>query len=512
MTLPYLPPLPDFVHRVTQLAPPDQPIYLVGGAVRDWLRHRPVHDWDFAIPQGAVSFARRVARTLKGAFVLLDEKHGVARVILPAPSAPEHPAAQRRRTVLDFTDFRGPTLEDDLRLRDFTLNAMALNLRHPQRLLDPLGGLQDLKNGLLRACHPDAFQNDPIRIWRGVRLAAAYGWRIEPSTREAMRRAAASLRRVSAERQRDELFRILSGPGSVKAVKALQALDALAPVLPELPPLQGVPQSLPHREDVWTHTLQVLERLNRLLEALAPTYDEDKAADFALGLTVLRIGRYRILLAEHLNNDPHSKRSLVALLRLAALYHDTGKPTTARQNGDGQWRFPHHAEVSAALARQRGKSLALSNAEVQRLVHIVRHHGLPYRFTRAGGPPDRRQIYRYFRATGPAGVEVALLSLADVQAMYGPYLSHDLWERHLATIRALLEAWWEYHRDIVAPPPLLDGHALMQALHLRPSPLVGELLERLREAQAAGEIRTAEEALQQVRQWLREKQSPSAGA
>ncbi len=506
MSLPPLPPLPSFVQRVADLAPPETPIYLVGGAVRDWLRHRPVHDWDFTLPQGAIALARRVAGALRGAFVLLDEEHGAARVLLP-PS-PNETQAGSQRVVLDFTDFRGPTLEEDLRLRDFTLNALALDLRHPERLIDPLGGLRDLKDGLLRACSPRAFHDDPLRIWRGVRLAAAHGWRLDPATRDAMRNAVGGLPRVSAERQRDELFRILEGPSSTKAVKALHALGALEPVLPEVTALEGVPQSLPHRDDVWTHTLHVLERLNRLLEALAPTYDEDKAADFALGLTMLRIGRYRRPLAEHLRAGPHKERSLTALLRLAALYHDTGKPATAHQNGDGQWRFPGHAEVSASLAETRAKALALSNAEIRRLVTVVRHHGQPYRFTRNGAPPDARQVYRYFRDTGPAGVETALLSLADVQAMYGPYLPQDLWEQHLSTVRALLEAWWERHEEIVAPPPLVDGHALMQALDLPAGPLVGELLERLREAQAAGEIHTVEEALAQARRWLHEKSGP----
>ncbi len=498
-----LPPLPEPVRRVAQIAPSEVPIYLVGGAVRDWLRHRPVHDWDFAVPRGALPLARRVAHALQGAFVPLDEAHGTARVILtPIEDASQGASEPPARLVLDFTDFRGPTLEDDLRLRDFTLNALALDLRHPDRLIDPLGGLRDLQAGVLRACSPSAFQDDPVRVLRGVRLAAARGWRIEPTTREAMRRAVALLPRVSAERQRDEVFRILSEPGSVKAFNVLQALGALEHVLPELPALQGVPQSPPHREDVWQHTLHVLARLNRLLDALAPIYDEDKAADFALGLTVLRLGRYRERLGEHLRQGPHRERSLVALMRLAALYHDTGKPATAHQNGDGQWRFPQHAEVSAMLARRRGRALALSNAEIERLVAMVRYHGRPWRLTRTQTPPSRRQVYRYFRETGPAGIEVGLISLADVLATYGPYLPQDLWDRHLTTIRTLFEAWWERHAEVVDPPPLVDGHTLMQALGIQPGPQLGQLLEHLREAQAAGELHTPAEAIEAARQWI----------
>ena len=502
MNEPWLPPLPDIVTQVAQLAPASQPVYLVGGAVRDWLRHRPVHDWDFAVPQGAWRLAQRVARTLRGAFVPLDPERGTARVVLPPQGDEPNP----QRVVLDFTDFRGPTLEDDLRLRDFTINALALDLRQPQRLIDPLGGVRDLKDRILRACGPTAFTDDPIRIVRGVRLAAALELHIEPGTRRAMRLAVPQLPGVSAERQRDELFRLLEGPASVRAVSALDALGALGYLLPELPPLKGVAQSPPHRDDAWTHTVHVLRRLNALLDALAPRYDEDKAADFALGLAVLRLGRYRHQLAEHLGRSPHSERTLVGLLRLAALYHDTGKPATARQNGDGQWRFPNHAEVSAQLARKRGRALALSNAEIRRLEAIVRYHGRPWRLTRAETPPDRRAVYRFFRETGPAGVEVCLLSLADVHAMYGHYLPQDVWERHLTTVRTLLEGWFERRAEVVEPPPLLSGDDLLASLGLEPGPAVGRLLERLREAQAAGEIRTRDEALAAARRWLAAKE------
>ncbi len=358
---------------------------------------------------------------------------------------------------------------------------------------------------VLRACGPHAFVDDPLRVLRGVRLAAQLDFRITPETQQAMRAVAPLLTRVSAERQRDELFRILEGPGSVRSLRALAALGALAPVLPELAATQGVPQSPPHRSDVWTHTLHTLGYLNQLLEALAPYYDEDKSANFALGQAMLRIGRYRHQLAEHLARGVHAERSLVGLLRLAALYHDVGKPGTAEQNGDGRWRFHGHEQLGAALAARRARGLALSNAETERLVTIVRHHLRPLHLTHTGQPPTRRAVYRFFRDTGAAGVDIALLSLADLQATYDHLLPPSLWARHLDTVRALWEAWWERREQDVAPPPLLKGGELIQALGLQPGPLVGELMEHLREAQAVGQVRTREEALAWARQWLTQR-------
>ncbi len=141
MNLPYAPPLPELALEVVRHLPAEVPVYLVGGAVRDWLRNRPVHDLDFALPPGqALVWGKHVARALRGAFVPLDEERGVARVVLHRPEG---------RFVLDLTDLRAETLEEDLALRDFTVNAMAVEAE-TGTLLDPTGGMADLERRCLR--------------------------------------------------------------------------------------------------------------------------------------------------------------------------------------------------------------------------------------------------------------------------------------------------------------------------------------------------------------------------
>jgi hypothetical protein len=115
--------------------------------------------------------------------------------------------------------------------------------------------------------------------------------------------------------------------------------------------------------------------------------------------------------------------------------------------------------------------------------------------TKKGTPPTRKAIYRFFRDTGPAGVDICLLSLADVLATYGTALEVETWKTHLEGVRALLEAWWEHPRESVSPPALIDGNELMEKLDLKPGPQIGRLLETIREAQAAGQITTQEQAL-----------------
>ncbi len=485
--------LPPLLESVRAALPDDLPLYLVGGAIRDlWLR-RPVHDFDFALPQDAIQTARRVADALGAAFYPLDPERDIGRVILTDP--------QGQRIFLDFAAFRGADLDADLEGRDFTVNALAIDL-HSQALFDPLGGLADLKEKRLRACSPHACMDDPLRIVRGVRLAAQLGFHILPETRAAMKAAVDLLPRLSAERVRDELFHLFETPKAAAGIRALELLGALQHILPELLALKDVPQPPPHVHDVWNHTLATADHLQAILQALAPEYEPDHAADWFGGLLVLRLGRYRSLLQEHLTAPTPTGRSPRALLFLAALYHDIAKPATATLEED-RLRFLGHDQAGARTASLRGRALALSNEEIERLKTIVAQHMRVHfhvnRLLREEKTLSRRAIYRFFRDCGAAGVDICLLTMADLRATYEHTLPQEVWTACLDVVRLLLENWFERPSESVTPPALVSGHDLIQTFALPPGPRVGELLEAIREAQAAGEVTTREQALEFVR-------------
>ncbi len=484
---------------VVDALPPEQPLYLVGGAVRDALLRRACHDLDFALPNNALRVARRVANKIGAAYFPLDDERGAARLVLIADDG--------ARDILDFAEFRGDDLETDLRGRDFTLNAIALDV-HTQELFDPLGGVADLRAKELRACSPTSLRDDPVRILRAVRQAADFGFRITPETRGAMKQAVPGLANISPERQRDELFRILEGKQPATAFQALEMLGVLPVLLPELPHLKGVEQPSPHVDDVWSHTLNVLRHLESGLAALAPSYVSSTASEFHNGLLVLRLGRYREQFAGHFESSLTTERSMRALLFFAALYHDVAKPLTSKTGEDGRIRFWGHDVEGAQMAAQRASSLHLSNDEIDRLKRIVRGHmrihSLTNRLLDERKQPSRRAIYRFFRDMGEAGVDVILLSLADLRATYEHTLPQDTWTAALDVCRLLLENWWERPRETVAPPTLLNGNDVMQAFDLPPGPLIGQLLEAIRESQAMGEVSKREEALTFGRSWLSE--------
>lgn len=482
--------------RLLPALPPSTPVYLVGGAVRDALLARPSHDLDFALPENALPVARQVANAIGGAFYPLDEARNYGRVVFTAEDG--------ARLVIDFSVYQGPDLESDLRGRDFTVNAMAVEV-HQRALFDPLGGAVDLRARQLRACSPEAFIADPIRVLRGIRLAAAFDFHILPETRQLMRQATHLIPQNSPERLRDELFRILEGPRPAAALRGLDILGALAHVLPELSALKGVEQPEPHFHDVWNHTLEVLNKLSSVLDVLARQHNPEIAASMQMGQISLRLGRYREQTSAHLAAALTQERSLRALLFLAALYHDIAKPETRTVDDDGRIRFLDHDQAGAEIAGQRAYALQLSNAEIARLKTIIRHHMRPLYLTNTGRAPTRRAIYRFFRDAGLAGVDICLLSLADVLATYGPTLPQEHWENHIAVVRTLLSAWWEQPTESVSPPALVSGHDLIAELGLPPGPLVGELLEAIREAQATGQIQDRRAALSFASRYISRK-------
>ncbi|MFM8370396.1 MAG: HD domain-containing protein [Chloroflexota bacterium] len=489
--------LPPLLEKIINVLPANTEVYLVGGAVRDLLTNRLSPDFDFAVPSNGISLARTVANALKADFMVLDSERDTGRVVI---------IEGETYTYLDFAAFRGATLEDDLRDRDFTINAMALNLRDIT-IIDPLNGATDIRAKVIRACSSDSLTNDPVRILRAVRQAAAFGFTIDKSTRELMKQAADKINNVSIERVRDEVFKILGGPKASASIRALEMLGVLQHLMPELLKMKGVTQSNPHIHEVWTHTLAVVDQLDNLLtSSLRLDFDPEKTSDMFMGLVSLKIGRYREQIAKHFANQLNPSRSHRSLLFFAALYHDVCKADTKTIDESGRIRFFDHDIKGADVVADRARAFNLSNDEVERLHTIVRHHMRFHffadRLEREGQPPSRKAVYRFFRDSGAASVDLILLALADLRGTKGNELTQVTWTAYLDIARILLENYWERPEEVINPPRLVDGNELMKELHLQPGKIVGVLLESIRENQAAGKIVDKEQALAFAREEL----------
>jgi tRNA nucleotidyltransferase/poly(A) polymerase len=470
------------------LAAHTEPVYLVGGAVRDAYLRRPVHDFDFATSGDGRPVAQLIANRLAGAYYPLDPARGVGRAIVDYEG--DH-------FTIDVAQFRGDTLAADLEARDFTMNAMAVDMAGDlQHIIDPSGGITDLNQKRLRRCGPESISSDPVRALRAIRQGVALSLAIETQTRADIRQYGSRIVNSSVERVRDEFITTLGGPRPHAALRALDALGLLSVVLPEVEAMRGVTQSAPHIYDVWEHTLRVVERLDGVLATISPARTDESAADSAYGMIVYLLDRFRRQLQEHVAVPLPNGRTVKSLLILAALLHDSGKALTRSVGPDGRIHFYQHEVAGADIALERGSALRLSNEEITRLTEIVRHHMRPMNLAASGeAEVSRRAIYRFWKATGTVGLDVCILTLADYLGMVGVTLDLRDWIHRLQIVGALLDGFYNQQETVVAPPPLVNGRDLMNALTLRAGPQIGRLLAAISEAQAAGDVSTAEDAI-----------------
>jgi putative nucleotidyltransferase with HDIG domain len=468
----------------------DEDVFLVGGAVRDMLLNRISSDLDFALPSKGISTARRVANALQADFMVLDDERDTGRVVFADPDG--------LRTFLDFSIYRGNSLDEDLLSRDFTMNAIAFDL-HKQTIIDPLNGAADLRAKLIRACTPTSVADDPIRIMRAIRQAAKFDFKIDLETRTSMKQVANLLPNISPERQRDELFKMLEGPKPDAAIRALEMLGVFPYIVPELSVMKGTEQSPPHTLDVWEHTLKVVGYLENIVNILFVDGTVGDANNIFTDLLTSHIGKFREKFADHFAKSLNTDRSVRAALFFAALYHDVQKPATKSMDESGRIRFFDHDVQGAEVASKRGRDFNLSNDEIERIEKIVKHHMRFHSFTSRleteKQDPSRKAIYRFFRDTGEAGVDLVLLGLADLRGTYGDTLPQETWITALEVAHILLENYWEKPEETISPPRLLDGNELMKELGLEPGRIIGQLLEAIREGQATGSISTRDEAL-----------------
>jgi putative nucleotidyltransferase with HDIG domain len=452
--------LRDFVRASGRRAAP----VLVGGTVRDAFLGRASVDLDVAVARGAFALAERVRARLDAAVVPLDPERGVVRLLA-------------RGHRLDLSDFRASTVAGDLAERDYTANALGVALgdllsegRAP--VIDPTGGLADLRARRLRLTGEPALRDDPLRGLRGVRLEAALGLRLVPATRRLIRVHASDLARVSMERVRDELLAILGLARAAPAVRRMDALGLLTAILPEVEPMRRTVQPAPHRFPVLEHSLRALAAADRLLGRLP-------------ALRPVGPG-----LVAHMQVELGGGVARSQTLKLAALLHDVAKPET-RRLVQGRIRFFDHDVLGAERAWTIATRLRLPGRVAGVLERLVRHHLRPMHLAQAG-TVTRRARYRFFRDLGDEASDLLLLALADGAAVRGesPFAT---WRRS-PLVRDLFEGWDE-ERAVSAAPRLLRGEDVMDHFGIPPGPTVGQLLARAREAQALGRVGTREEAL-----------------
>jgi len=446
--------LPNEVLLVQNLAKKGESYHLVGGVIRDALLEKASNDIDIVCSIDPVLIARKLADEVSGDFYMLDEQRRSCRVITRNSAGD--------KVVFDFTKLRGNSITDDLLERDFTINAMAVDLSNLAEIIDPLKGGRDLSEKWLRACKPSSFLDDPLRVIRAVRYSVKYGLKIEPPTIQMIKQAVSGLDSISDERKRDELFKILDNDKPKLALELMAHFDLLKFI-----GLGSVSE--------FDKALLRLDRLKNLFDVINNGSGLTKKENFQLVSLISAFRNHRKELTDHILQTNLSDRSLKGLDLLATLLWD----------------------LSDAQFESANSCLALSGEEADHIRLVLRNKDKIHRFMSEFNKPDKRTVFRYFRELDDSGLDLCLLALAEMSNCVSAEFNETQWLDVLEFCQILIQTWVE-HPEVVNPKLVLNGRDLMFEFDLPQGPIIGQILEELREEQAAGSIETKAEAIEWV--------------
>ena len=478
--------LPENIKQEMLTLAAESDLYWAGGPVRDLLLCRPLIDIDIVMDQGAVEAARKFAANVNGTLVVLDEKHGVGRVVAQG-------------CVLDFSQFRegARTIEEDLHKRDITVNAMALRAETAVELIenapkdifsaarplvvDPCGGLSDLENRIIRAISEENLHSDPLRLIRVFRFMAELDFSVADETLASVAKLAPSVIIAAPERITAELTHIMNSRRAGDTFRQMSAASLLQALLPEITEMEGVEQPGFHHLDVLEHCFETLACMDRLVQEPAVKFPEP--------------GPFRKWLSEF--------RPMIPALKWTAFMHDWGKPAQKGEK-DGRVTFYNHDRTGAEMARAVGRRLRWKRDDTDFTALMVEMHMRPFHLLpdfRSGGP-SRRALRRLLEKTGPHYPALFMQAMADSMAGCGPLKPEGLDDELAGLAARVHEFYLKRMQPVKKAPRLLTGKDIMDIFHMEPGPEIGVLLRAVEAARIEGEIMDRKGALELVEAML----------
>jgi tRNA nucleotidyltransferase/poly(A) polymerase len=452
----------------TNIFPYRSGVYVVGGSVRDLLAGRDPADYDMAVSGDPDNFASSMAAKTGGHVVEIG-KHGhtILRVVT-------------KDIYFDILPLNGGSIEEDLRRRDFTLNAMALDLSSGD-LIDPLNGRRDMADGLIRMVSDDVFRRDPVRLVRAYRMAAAFDFRLAATTESIIYRDAERIRESAGERIREELFKIFRSNRSHTQITQMAHSGLLFCIFPELLPLKTCQSSGRKSTTDLDQTLVAYGNFEKLLDLRLPTLSKP---------------------ADRVIKDLDIERS--AVLKSAILLHRIGGPVVRRRSSLKRAEFYGYAAKSAAMARFICKRLRCSKRQSDNIGFIIRHHRRPFFLFKAhqkNSSTDRGFI-RFFMKCGKLTPDILLHALALFVDRIPEDRSED--PTFAQFVAESLGNYYAILQPRSSRPMPITGHDLIRDFKLKPSSGFKRILRSIEEEKLARSNLTRDQALELVTNRLQE--------
>ncbi|MBQ8168904.1 HD domain-containing protein [bacterium] len=442
----------------------DSEVYLVGGAVRDFALDKDTFDRDLIVcDECAREFSLKLSEKFDATFVPLDEVNKIYRLVF-----------KDKINYLDITNPIENSLMADLKRRDLTMNSVAVNLKTLD-IADPNGGLNDLKNHLIRSVSEQNFIDDPLRLLRVFRFQANLGFNIAPETLSVVEKHLDLISKPAVERKVYEIVKLFSGDYSHIALLKMDECGLLQKLFPIIEELKQVPPNSHHHLDLFNHSVETVKQITKIYLS---ENDEIKT---------------------HLQRIDFGGLPRIAHLRLAGFLHDIGKFSTWTIE-EGRHRFIKHDDVGAKIALNLLKEMHFSNKQIDYITQMIKYHIYPSQVMSAPEITDKI-LMRYIRRMGLNSIDNVIIAKADRLSARGPEITDEIVDNNISALNRLQQFYIDNYKLLEPLPKLLSGNDVMNILKIQPSPLLGEILDALYEAQLNGDIKTAKEAVQFVKNY-----------
>ena len=437
--------------------------YLVGGAVRDFLLDKEVNDRDIAVI-GAEEFAHKLAEQFDAVFVTLDSENKIYRLVL-----------RNSKDYIDVSELRAVTIEEDLRMRDFTINSIAYDLKNNE-FVDVTGGIEDIKNGILRCAREENFTDDPLRVLRAFRFMSVTGFKFSNELEAQLRKYYKLLKYPAKERVHDEIMKLFGGKYASYTLLKMDEIGILEMIFPCINEFKKVPPNTHHHLDLFHHSVETVKQIEILYENLEKEPKEI--------INKVSFGDY-----PRINN-----------LKISGFLHDIGKFSTWTIEEGGRHRFIKHDNVGAKLVVPLLKNLKFSNKQIEYISLMIQKHIYPSSVISAPNL-DKKVLMRYIRKMEEYSVDNILLAKADRLSARGREITEEILNENLSGLDKLMNFYLN-NKELLTPlPKLLDGREIMEIKNIGQSPLLGQIIKDLKEAQINGDINTKEEAEEFVKNY-----------
>ena len=433
-------------------------IYLVGGSVRDFLNDTYSHDRDLVVLDVNVrEFALKVAKFFDAILVELDSENEIYRVVL-----------KDKINYLDITKPQNDSILEDLKLRDLTINSIAVNIK-TGGILDVTGGLEDFKNGILRVFDETSITNDPLRLLRIFRFLAVYGFTIEPRTLRFIKKHKDLLSMPAIERKIYEIIKLFGGKFAHEAILAMDDAGILQDLFPFVAEYKKVPANTHHHLDLFHHLVETVRQIQLIYENSLP---EVKA---------------------HLEKTDFGANSRLAHLKFAGFLHDLGKFSTWTIEEDGRHRFIKHDDVGAKMAEEFLKSLKFSKKQIAYICEMIKYHIYPSSVMSAPEINDKIMM-RFVRKMNDNALDIITLARADRLSARGVAVSDEMVANNLSSLDKL-QNFYLLKKDFINIRKLLNGEEIMKIKKISQGKQLGEIIKALKEAQVDGSVITPQDAI-----------------